>query len=82
VRALAAQQSPLRIFIRASAKTHGPGQHDYPRFLEEWKKLLTERGAAVDGAQRFPTAEELAQTDVMIDYASMAARSSPRSASS
>ncbi len=71
---LAAQQaplaaSPLRIFIRASVKTHAPGQHDYPRFLEEWKKLLAERGAVVDGAQRFPTAEELARTDVMIDYA-------------
>jgi type 1 glutamine amidotransferase len=68
IQPLAAQQ-PLRVFIRASVKTHGPGQHDYPRFLEEWKNLLGERGAVADGAQRFPTAEELARTDVMIDYA-------------
>src|SRR5262249_45359261 len=39
-------------------------------FLNDWKKLLAERGAIVDGAQRFPTAEELARTDVMIIYAS------------
>ena len=62
-------QQPLRIFIRASVKTHGPGQHDYPRFLEDWKTLLHERGAQVDGAQRFPTTEELERTDVLIHYA-------------
>jgi hypothetical protein len=26
---------PLRVFIRASEKTHGPGAHDYPRFLQD-----------------------------------------------
>ena len=66
----AEDQPPLRVFIRASVKTHGPGQHDYPRFLEDWKKLLNERGAATDGAQRFPTEAELAKTDVLIVYAS------------
>src|SRR5262249_23019488 len=68
--AAAQEQDPLRIFIRSSHKTHGPGLHDYPAFLNDWKKLLAERGAIVDGAQRFPTAEELARTDVMIIYAS------------
>ena len=29
---------PLRVFIRAGIKTHGPGQHDHPRFLGEWTK--------------------------------------------
>jgi type 1 glutamine amidotransferase len=66
----AEDQQPLRAFIRASAKTHGAGQHDYPRFLAEWKKLLTERGAVANGALRFPTDAELAQTDVLIIYAS------------
>lgn len=61
---------PLRVFIRASLKTHGPGQHDYPRFLDEWKKLLHERGAAAEGAQRPPTETELAKTDVLIIFAS------------
>jgi type 1 glutamine amidotransferase len=69
--ALAAEDTPpLRVFIRAGAKTHGPDQHDYPRFLEEWKKLLTDRGAIADGALRFPTEAELAKADVLIIYAS------------
>lgn len=66
---IAAQREALRVFIRAGEKTHGPagnGEHDYPLFLTEWTKLLTERGASVQGALRFPTAEELAKTDVLI----------------
>jgi hypothetical protein len=66
---MAAQQDSLRVFIRAGEKTHGPAgndEHDYPKFLAEWTKLLTERGASVQGALRFPTADELAKTDVLI----------------
>jgi type 1 glutamine amidotransferase len=66
---MAAQPDPLRVFIRAGEKTHGPAgndQHDYPLFLKDWTKLLTDRGASVQGALRFPTAEELAKTDVLI----------------
>jgi type 1 glutamine amidotransferase len=62
--------APLRIFIRATPKTHGPGAHDYPRFLDDWKKLLNERGATCDGALRPPTEAELAKTDVLLLYAS------------
>ncbi|MPZ18940.1 MAG: hypothetical protein GEV06_13645 [Luteitalea sp.] len=65
---LTAQEQPLSIFIRAGEKTHGPGEHDYPRFLEDWKKLLTDRGAVVDGALRFPTEAELSKADVLIIY--------------
>src|SRR5438132_11095604 len=65
---MAAPPRALRIFIRSGPKTHGPGQHDYPRFLTDWTKLLTDRGAKVNGAARFPTADELADTDVMIIY--------------
>ncbi len=60
---------PLRIFIRAGEKTHGPGQHDGPRFLKEWKELLARRGAQVDGKIGFPSAEQLAATDVLVMYA-------------
>jgi type 1 glutamine amidotransferase len=77
---LAAQRQPLRIFIRSSAKTHGApdnGNHDYPAFLAGWTKLLTSRGAAVEGAPRFPTANELLNTDVLIDYASDGANVNP-----
>ncbi|HEV7403638.1 MAG TPA: PVC-type heme-binding CxxCH protein, partial [Chthoniobacteraceae bacterium] len=60
---------PLRIFIRAGAKTHGLGQHDHPRFLQEWTKLLTDRGAQVDGGLTWPSAEQFAKTDVVIVFA-------------
>jgi len=59
---------PLRIFLRAGPKTHGPGQHDGPRWLAEWKPLLSSRGAKVDGAIGFPTAEQLENTDVLVMY--------------
>jgi type 1 glutamine amidotransferase len=70
---LAAQESPppLRVFIRSGEKTHNPvnnGMHDYPAFLADWSKILLERGVKVDGALHFPTAEELARTDVLIIY--------------
>ena len=40
---------PMHIYLRGGLKSHGPGQHDYPQFLADWSKLLTERGAIVDG---------------------------------
>src|SRR5882672_7821902 len=60
---------PLRVFIRAGVKTHGPNQHDHPRFLKEWSPLLTERGMKTEGGMDFPTAEQLERTDVLIIYA-------------
>jgi type 1 glutamine amidotransferase len=64
----ASQGAPMRVYIRAGLKTHGPGQHDYPQFLADWSKLLTERGALVDGALHFPSSESLAATDVLVMY--------------
>ncbi len=60
---------PLHVFIRGGAKTHGPNQHDHPRFLNEWKALLTGRGMRVEGALEFPTAEQLGRSDVVVIYA-------------
>src|SRR5437667_3756843 len=60
---------PLRVFIRAGAKTHGPNQHDHPRFLAEWKEMLNQRGAKADGSMDFPTGEQLENTDVLVIYA-------------
>jgi type 1 glutamine amidotransferase len=65
----ASAAEPLRVFIRASNKTHGTNQHDHPRFLAEWTKLLTERGMKVDGDLAFPEPEQLDKTDVLIIYA-------------
>ena len=64
-----AEEKPLHIFIRAGRKTHGPGDHDYPRFHEEWTKLLSERGAVASGSLTFPKREQLQGVDVMIIYA-------------
>lgn len=60
---------PLRVFIRGGIKTHGPNQHDHPRFLGEWTKVLGDRGLKVDGAMSFPSAAQLESTDVVIIYA-------------
>ena len=60
---------PLRVFIRGGVKTHGPNQHDHPRLLVEWTTLLGERGMKVDGAMKFPSANQLRNTDVIIIYA-------------
>src|SRR5262245_3929952 len=59
---------PMRIFIHAGLKTHAEGQHDYPQFLADWSKLLTNRGAIVAGGLHFPSARELADVDVMVIY--------------
>jgi putative membrane-bound dehydrogenase-like protein len=61
-------EKPLRVFLRAGVKTHGAGEHDHPRFLEEWKKLLPQRGAPCDGSMEFPTAAQLDQADVMVMF--------------
>jgi type 1 glutamine amidotransferase len=60
--------APIRVYIRAGLKTHAPGQHDYPQYLADWSKLLTERGAIVDGSLHFPLPQEIADTDVLILY--------------
>jgi type 1 glutamine amidotransferase len=59
---------PIHIYIRGGLKSHGPGFHDYPQFMADWSKLLTERGAVVDGGFHFPTAEELAGVNVLVMY--------------
>lgn len=64
----AQDSKPLRIFIRAGTKTHGPGQHDHPRFLKDWTELLNQRGAQTKGKIGFPTAAELDETDVLVIY--------------
>jgi type 1 glutamine amidotransferase len=58
----------MRVFIWAGLKTHSVGEHDYPQFLADWSKLLTEKGAVVNGALRGPSAADLEQTDVVVIY--------------
>ena len=60
--------SGMHIYIRSGLKSHGEGAHDYPQFLSDWSKVLTDHGAVVDGSFHSPTAEELAHTDVVVMY--------------
>ena len=60
---------PLRVYIRSGPKSHGPGQHDHPRFLADWVPLLNSRGAVASGGNTFPTAAQLAATDVLVIHA-------------
>ena len=59
---------PMHIYIRGGLKSHGPGAHDYPQFMADWSKLLTERGAIVDGGFHFPTTAELSGVNVIVMY--------------
>jgi type 1 glutamine amidotransferase len=58
----------MHVYIWAGLKSHAPGQHDYPQFLADWSKLLTEHGAVVDGALHAPSEADLEHTDVVILY--------------
>jgi type 1 glutamine amidotransferase len=67
----------MHIYIWAGLKSHGEGQHDYPQFLADWSKLLTQRGAVVDGALHAPSAADLEGTQVVVIYKGDAAYLSP-----
>jgi len=58
----------IQVYLRAGLKTHGPGQHDYPQFLADWSKLLTEHGAVVTGSLHAPLAQELEGVAVLMIY--------------
>ena len=58
----------MHIYLWAGLKSHLAGQHDYPQFLADWSKLLTEHGAVVDGALHAPSAAALERADVVVIY--------------
>src|SRR5258708_17846140 len=58
----------MHVYIWTGLKSHSPGQHDYPQFLADWSKILTEHGAIVDGALHAPRAADLENADVVIIY--------------
>jgi type 1 glutamine amidotransferase len=58
----------MHVYIWAGLKSHGVGQHDYPQFLADWSKILTEHGAVVDGALHPPGSADLEHTDVIVIY--------------
>ena len=64
----AANPNAIKVYIRAGLKSHGPGLHDYPQYLADWSKVLTEHGAVVDGSFHSPTEAELKGIDVIVMY--------------
>jgi type 1 glutamine amidotransferase len=58
----------VHVYLWGGLKSHGPGQHDYPQFLADWSKVLTEHGAVVDGAFHPPRSADLEHTDVVVIY--------------
>ena len=58
----------MRVYLRGGLKTHLQGQHDYPQFLADWSKILTEHGAVVEGSFHAPSARELENIDVLVIY--------------
>lgn len=58
----------MHVYIWGGLKSHGAGQHDYPQFLADWSKVLTEHGAVVDGAFHPPSSADLEHTDVVVIY--------------
>ena len=58
----------MHIYLWTGLKSHGAGQHDYPQFLADWSKLLTEHGAVVDGALHAPGSADLEHADVVVIY--------------
>jgi type 1 glutamine amidotransferase len=58
----------MHVYLWTGLKSHLPGQHDYPQFLADWSKILTEHGAVVDGALHPPSRADLQTTDVVVIY--------------
>lgn len=58
----------MHVYLWAGLKSHMQGQHDYPQFLADWSKILTEHGAVVDGALHPPSSADLEHADVVVIY--------------
>jgi hypothetical protein len=58
----------MHVYIWTGLKSHGEGKHDYPQFLADWSKVLTEHGAVVDGALHAPSSADLEHIDVVLLY--------------
>jgi putative heme-binding domain-containing protein len=72
---------PMRILLVAGPKDHGPDEHDYPLWQKRWAALLgLGEGVKVDTAFGWPSAEQLAGSDVMVFYSNNPGWSQARAA--
>src|SRR5258708_18723030 len=49
----------MHVYLQAGLKTHQVGQHDYPQFLPDLSKILTDHRAIVGGPLHQPSAAQL-----------------------
>jgi putative heme-binding domain-containing protein len=60
---------PLQIVLIAGKKDHGPGEHDYPAWQNQWGQLLAAAADVnVSAAWDFPSEEQLATADIVIFF--------------
>ena len=60
---------PLNILLVAGKKDHGPGEHDYPAWLDRWSQLVAAaEEVTVDTAMEWPTAEQLQAADTIVFF--------------
>ena len=59
----------LTIVLVASKQDHGPGQHDYPAWQDDWNKLLSKASnVTVTNAWEWPTAAQFEAADAIVFY--------------
>ena len=60
----------MNILLLADVKDHGPGEHDYPLWQEQWQTLLATHASKVEvaTARRWPTKQQLAKADLLVMY--------------
>lgn len=59
----------MKIVLVAGPKDHGPGEHDYPAWQQQWLELLSAaKNVDVDIAWEFPSDSQLADTDVLLFF--------------
>lgn len=63
------ENKPITITLVAGKQDHGPGEHDYPAWRQNWKKLLKKADKlTVDTASDWPSAEQWKRSDVIVLY--------------
>ena len=62
-------QRELKLILVAGPKDHGPGEHDYPAWQQQWEELLTAAdNITVETAWEFPDDDQLASADVLLFF--------------
>ncbi len=60
---------PLNLLLVAGDKDHGPGEHDYPAWLNAWSQLLAAAdGITLDSAMEWPSVAQIEKADTIVIY--------------